>query len=200
MDERNDQTDDILEIQSVLQEVISALRRLDADGRAKALQAVMAVFGDAQPTMPTRSGSQSTGPEPTPEPTLGSFSEDRSMSPKEFILSKRPNTDIERITCLAYYLTHYRGEKVFRTLDLSKLNTEAAQLKFSNAAWALGNATTKGFLIAVGKGQRQLGATGELFVQALPDRAAARAALAHAVPRRKSKRSRGKRSSSKKQN
>lgn len=116
-----------------------------------------------------------------------SFSEDRSLTPKQFMLQKKPTTDVERVACLAYYLTHYRDQQYFKTLDLSKLNTEAAQVKFSNAAKAVDNAAAKGYLGQVGGGRKQLSANGELYVQALPDREAARAAIAHARPRRKSR-------------
>jgi len=47
------------------------------------------------------------------------------MSPKDFLLEKQPRTDVERIACLAYYLTHYRATPHFKTIDLSILNTEA---------------------------------------------------------------------------
>lgn len=57
------------------------------------------------------------------------------MVPKEFMVQKRPRTDIERVACLGFYLTHYRDTPHFKTLDISKLNTEAAQPKFTNAAW-----------------------------------------------------------------
>ena len=67
------------------------------------------------------------------------FSEDRTSSPKQFVLDKRPKTDVDRVACLAYYLTHYRETPHFKTLDISKLNTEAGQIKFSNAAKAVQN-------------------------------------------------------------
>jgi len=117
----------------------------------------------------------------------GRFSEDRSMSPKIFMMQKQPTTDVERVACLAYYLTHYREIPYFKTLDVSKLNTEAAQPKFSNAAVAMENATKMGYLVPATKGNKQLSASGEVFVQKLPDREAARAAMAAYRPRRKAR-------------
>jgi len=73
----------------------------------------------------------------------------------------------------------------FKTLDISKLNTDAAQIKFSNAAQAVDNATKAGFLIGSVKGQKKISAIGELYVQALPDKAAAREAIAHGRPKRR---------------
>lgn len=123
-------------------------------------------------------------------PSSSTFSEDRTLSPKEFMMEKRPNTDIERIVCLAYYLTHYAGVPHFKTLDLSKLNTEAAQVKFSNAAQAVDNASKAGLLVQATKGNKQISALGELYVQALPDRQAARDSVSQARPKKPRQKSR----------
>jgi hypothetical protein len=99
------------------------------------------------------------------------------MSPKQFLLEKQPSNDIERVVCLGYYLTHFRSMPEFKTLDISKLNTEAAQPKFSNASVPVENAAQRSFLVATSSGNKQLGAVGEQYVQALPDRDAAKAVL-----------------------
>ena len=116
------------------------------------------------------------------------YSDNAVMSPKEFLIEKQPRTDVERIACLAYYLTHYEDTPSFKTLDLSKLNTRAAQPKFTNAAQVAKNAVTSGYLVPSSRGHRQLGAAGEQFVRALPDRHAARTAMAAARPKRRIKR------------
>jgi hypothetical protein len=113
------------------------------------------------------------------------------MSPKEFLLEKEPRTDVERIACLAYYLTHYRSTPHFKTVDLSMLNTESAQPKFANTAYSSNNAVKMGYLVPSIKGQRQLSAIGERFVRALPDREAAKAALDSLRRRPHGKKSRG---------
>ena len=129
----------------------------------------------------------------TSHPTAGHrrdsipFSEEKILSPKEFLFEKKPQSDVERVTALAYYLTHYRDTPFFKTLDISQLNTEAAQAKFSNAAYAVDNAAKYGYLVPASKGNKQLSAAGELFVQALPDRDAAKGAMQNARPKRKSK-------------
>jgi hypothetical protein len=106
------------------------------------------------------------------------------MSPKEFLRDKSPVTDLERIACLAYYLTHYKSVPHFKTVDLSALNTEAAQPKFSNATLAANNALTAGLLVQAGGGSKQLSSIGETFVQLLPDRDAAKASLKKVRKRR----------------
>lgn len=102
------------------------------------------------------------------------FSDRKELSPKQFMMGKKPNTDVEKIACLAYYLTRYRETPHFKTLDLSKLNTEAAQQKFSNAPQAANDAAKRGFLVPAVGGKRQISGIGEQFVQALPDREAAK--------------------------
>jgi hypothetical protein len=101
---------------------------------------------------------------------------------------KQPKTDVERVACLAYYLTHYRDTPHFKTLDISKLNTEAAQVKFSNPTVAVDNATKMTYLVPATKGNKQLGLIGEQFVLALPNRDKAKEVMSQARPRRKSRR------------
>ena len=95
---------------------------------------------------------------------------------------------MEKIACLAYYLTHYRDTPHFKTLDLSKLNTEAAQIKLSNPAVSVENATKQVYLVPATKGNKQLSSLGEQFVLALPDRDKARDVMANARPRRRTQR------------
>jgi hypothetical protein len=171
-----------------LQTVISALSPLEPDARKRILDAT-ATFLQVDSRAPSpRGATPLSEPVSTGQTAYPSFSADTSMSPKEFLFQKQPRTDVERIAALAYYLTHYRDTQHFKTLDLSKLNTEAAQPKFSNAANSSNNAVKQGYLVPSTKGQRQLSAAGERFVEALPDRDAARAAMAAGQPRRKPRR------------
>jgi hypothetical protein len=116
-----------------------------------------------------------------------SFSSETALTPKDFLLEKQPRTDVERIACLAFYLTHFRDVPHFKTIDLAKLNTEAAQPKFSNSAYSTTNAANMGYLAPATKGMKQLSAAGEQFVRALPDREAAKEAMSRARPRRRQK-------------
>ena len=168
-----------------LTQVIVILQDLSEETRNKVLRTV-AVFFDS-PQFTTKSEYPHRTSSPATSPTSPTFSENRQMTPKAFMAEKNPKSDVERIACLAYYLTHYRETPHFKTADLSKLNTEAAQVRFSNAALAAGNATTYGYLALATKGQKQLSAAGEMFVNALPDRDAAKQAMAN-MRRRKTKR------------
>jgi hypothetical protein len=176
-----------------LQDVLSVLQELDQEVRERIIQTVLTFF-NFSPT-PALSASSQVRPSHSAEKISATFSEDRTISPKEFLMEKMPHTDVEKVACLAYYLTHYRDTPHFKTLDISKLNTDAAQRKFANATKAVNNATTYGYLAPATKGHKQLSAAGELFVQSLPDRLAAKEAMTHARPRRKSKASPKKRQS-----
>jgi hypothetical protein len=183
--EPRDDSAELKAFTKILMQVIGLIHEVPAQLRPRLFRSLSTVFdfadsGPVLPTRPTSPHSTSMGPSPS-QPT---FSEDRAPSPKQFLLDKKPQTDIERIACLAYYLTHYRDTPSYKTLDLSKLNTEAAQVKFSNAAKAVDNASKTGWLVQSGGGRKQISAVGELYVQALPDRAAARDAVAHARPRK----------------
>ena len=172
-----------------LETIIRLLTPLDVEARKRIFTAVLAFFqinvgasnfvSHERPTVSDRSARPS-------------FSERETPSPKEFLLQKQPRTDVERIACLAYYLTHFRDTPFFKTLDLAKLNTEAAQPKFSNAAYSATNAASAGYLAPGPSGQRQISAAGEQFVIALPDRVAARAAITSARRRKNTRRKKGK--------
>jgi hypothetical protein len=153
----------------------TAIEGLGKDARARTLDWLVQRFGDAMSLerhriltpAPTAAGSGNT-----PGAAAGS----PDVTPKRFVQEKAPKTDVERITVLAYYLSHYRGIERFKTADLTALNTEAAQPRLSNAADAASNALkSSGLLAEAGKGLRQLTMKGEELVDALPDREAVKA-------------------------
>jgi hypothetical protein len=98
-------------------------------------------------------------------------------NPKNFMSQKRPATDIERVTCLAWFLTNERNTPAFKTKDLTEINRDAAQPRFSNLSATARNAVSEGYLAPAGGGQKQITARGDAFVVALPDRDKVRAAL-----------------------
>ncbi|MYB36322.1 MAG: hypothetical protein F4Y26_02810 [Gammaproteobacteria bacterium] len=160
--------------------VIEALLKFDPATRRGILQTVATFFsltlGERDATKASTPSSASGTP---------SFAEREDLPPKDFMLQKKPKTDVERVTCLAYYLTHYRNIEAFKTTDISKLNTEAAQIKLSNASNAVNNATQSGFLVPASRGAKQISAPGEKYVDALPDRTEARKIMSEVMPRRR---------------
>lgn len=166
-------------VSAAVNEMTGVMRKLSPEERSRAIEMVyIAHRNDVGARV-----------EDIAAPQLRSFSEDRMLapsapipyssleeppSPKEFLLDKNPQTDVERIACLAYYLQHYRDVQQFKTADLNKLNTEAAQPKFTNASFAAKNAVDGHYLAAASKANhRQLTGMGERFVEALPDHDAA---------------------------
>lgn len=99
------------------------------------------------------------------------------MTAKQFMADKQPKSDMERLTCLGYYLTHFRDTAAFKTVDLTHLNTEAALPKMTNPSATARNAVEQQYLALAGGGRKQITQRGEALVQALPDRVAVKDAL-----------------------
>jgi len=172
-----------------------------ADNELKAMETVFGALKSLQPEEQTRVlawtqqklgisqtvNQQQTRPQgSTGTPITGSLS-NSGLTPKAFLAEKRPRTDVERVVCLAYFFTHSRATPTFKTKDLTELNKEAAQPKFSNAAFAVTNANNGAYLAPAGGGQKQITARGEAIVEALPDPEKVRAAL-EAYPLKSKKR------------
>ena len=167
-----------------LSTIVGVLKQLEPDTQRRVLQSVQTFLG-----LPLQHPVASHDGEPVPASRTvdnRGFSLDRTLSPKEFLRDKHPLTDIERVACLAYYLAYYRDMPHFKTIDISTLNTEAAQPKFPNPSVAVDNARAKGYLVPATKGSKQISAAGEKLVELLPDRGAARQAIRTLRPRRSS--------------
>jgi len=182
-------TADERQIHDATKHIIDLLADFDNEGRRRVFRRAMGFFElDALLFSGARSHGDTLKPaDQSRRSDAGAlhFTDRPELPPKEFLFQKQPRTDIERIACLAYYLTHYRDTSHFKTIDLSKLNTEAAQIKFSNTAFAVVNATNAGLLASAGKGFKQLSALGERYVDALPDRDAAKEILSTMRVRRR---------------
>ena len=173
-----------LEIYNGVSNIISSLLKFDAESRLRIYKTVGTFFNFDNP-------SPGAGREDIPHAVRANDSREPHFStheeppsPKDFLYQKQPDTDAERVACLAYYMAHFRATPHFKGIDISKLNTEAAQIKFSNPSHAIWNATRNGLLAAAPKGMKQLSAHGERYVDALPDRAAVEELKKAGAPRR----------------
>lgn len=173
----------------VLQRVISDISGLPVESRKRIIDTVCTFF-DLGHRHSEQVSHQSTTALVPKTFSQFRFSESEVPTPKQFMLDKNPQTDVERVACLAFYLTHYKSQPHFKTKDIGDLNTDAAHRRFSNAAMAVVNATNSGYLVPSVKGCKQLSASGEQYVQALPDREAARTVLERMKPRRSGRNSR----------
>jgi len=176
-------------VQEALNQVLSALGGLEKDDQEKVLKTAVTFCDLALPRLGTSRSPTRPNPDANDAPAVSRepvFSDRTELSPKEFLFEKAPKTDIERVACLAYFLTHFRNTPYYKTIDITRLNTEAAQLKLSNPAQAVSNANTRGLLASAGKsGAKQISALGEQYVSALPDREAV-LAIAGKLRKRKS--------------
>ena len=157
-------------IYAVVDKVVKDLLPLDPNNRLRVYRTV-GTFFSFEESYPKITGTVDNRV-PANASREPQFSSSEEPTPKEFMLQKQPSTDIERVACLAYYLTHYRDTPEFNTIDINKLNTEAAQTKLSNSSYAVNDAVETGYL-TVARGLKQLSAQGEQYVEALPDRDAA---------------------------
>jgi hypothetical protein len=116
----------------ILNQLVQVLKTIPPARRRRVLHMLDTLFnldGDQAPNPDQAAPTHSERSAKVP------FSQDLSPTPKQFLLEKEPRTDVERIACLAYYLTHYRDMPHFKTIDLNKLNTEAAQQRLSNPTY-----------------------------------------------------------------
>lgn len=122
-----------------------------------------------------------------PTPPGGLATTDLSnVHPKAFIKLKKPTTDVQRVACLAFYLTHGRNLPAFKTRDITKLDTDAAAGGFTHAGAAVRNATNQShFLASAGGAKKQITSHGEDVVNALPDQEAVKKVVAEYVPPRR---------------
>ena len=160
------------DIYTVVDKVVKDLLPLDPYSRLRVYRTIGIFFGfeDSYPKI-TGNVDSRVSANASREPQ---FSSTEEPTPKEFMIQKRPNTNVERVACLAYYLTRFRNTPHFKNTDINKLNTEAAQIKLSNVSYTVNDAVKTGYLAIVAKGMKQLSAHGEEYVEALPDRDAAK--------------------------
>lgn len=170
----------------VLHDVLESLSGLDNVAQNRIIRTV-ATFLELENKIPEKRSSGSAVSMTLADKSLRApkFSDHKELSPKDFMLDKSPNTDVEKAICFAYYLLHYRDIQHFKTADISKLNTEAAQRKFANAAYAVNNAMQSGYIVPAPKNHKQLSSIGERYIEALPDRAAAKSIVAKMRPRKR---------------
>lgn len=109
------------------------------------------------------------------------------LTPKEFLKQKAPKHDVDRVACLAYYLTHGRQQAAYSSRELSAMNTESAGPKLNMSRAADNAAKQSSYLTSAGKGKKQITTHGEDVVNALPNYEAVKAlsSTAKAKPRRK---------------
>lgn len=172
---------------AVLQRMIADLSPLSGDAQQRLINTICTFFGLSGLVGMGIASVSSSRSQTTGRASSFQFSEDEPPSVKQFMHEKAPQTDVERVACLAYYLNRYRSTPHVKTKDITALNTESAHRPFSNTALAVDNATKTGYLVPSIKGSKQVSAYGERFVEALPDHEAAKEIMSLARLERRTK-------------
>ncbi len=174
-----------------LGKALSAVGNLDEAGQKFVVRSMVDRLGlNMTAVVPQTAAGQQAGT--APSGMLPQHS--GTVEPKHFMDQKKPTKDIERVACLAYYLTHYRSLPHFKTADITKMNTDAAQTALSNTSVAVSNAERAGYITQAGKhAHKQITAYGEKLVSALPDQEAFKEVLA-AESKRHTRRKKAKKS------
>lgn len=161
---------------AVLQQVLNLLSTVPHATQSRILKSVRVFLGhDESIGLAISPSDRSTRLVPSGQSSVVQrrqqhFTEHEDLSPKQFLSQKSPKTDIEKAVCLAYYLTHYREKRFFKTADVTSLCTEAALVPFSNTTQAVKNAASRGLLAPGAKSTKQITVVGEEYVDVLPDR------------------------------
>lgn len=171
-----------------LEAIIDALDPLDEQQKLWVLQTAASRFSlRIENAVPSRGtypeGAGASAPSSAEPISTGEYS-----TPQEFIRAKSPKTDVQRVTCLAYYLTKFRKTPLFKTKDLVALNTDAGCPKFSNPTVTVNNARRDKYLTPTGKGDKRITNQGEDLVDALPDQEKVKALKSEPRPRRRTTR------------
>src|SRR5437773_8562704 len=97
-----------------LQIILDALQQLEDESRRRILKTVHTFLA-----LDSTSDRMEVPAEPQRPITNGrsdrdlKFADRTSLSAKEFLANKQPRTDVERVTCLAYYFAHFRDMTSF---------------------------------------------------------------------------------------
>lgn len=181
---------EVLSELKAMETIYTTLQPLQPSARQRVVSWLLGVLGMAD-ELPATSVTPEVnldgdGRSPQEAPSIQDTITDADLSPKEFISQKHPQSTVERITCLAFYLTHYRATASFDGGQIEKLNTEAA-CPTINRSRDMDNASKAGYLVPAENRKRQISARGEGLVKALPDREAVKALQAKYGPQRRRK-------------
>lgn len=172
--------------------ILAALADLDGTQRAWVLSSVVTKLDIPPLNLSAATPAPGTIIPPGAPPANLPGAAGSSQHAKAFMRSKNPVNTVQRVACLAYYLTHFCATPTFKTREISKMNRDAAGTSIGNPSQAVANATKQSkYLAPAGSGKKQLTGFGEDVVNALPDQPAV-AALEKAEPARRKRKARKK--------
>lgn len=174
-----------------LGKVFSALESLEPLARMRVLAAVRPLLG--------------IGSDQAVQPGIGIGALNRASpgakqaqqtSAFEFVNSKRPNDNFQRLACIAYFMEHREGVPTFTTSSMKKAYTSAMQPDIDDMGRTLSDATLRaGYFVPIDKKTKRLSARGASVVEALPDQEVVKRVLKETAKpaRRSGRRGKGKR-------
>jgi hypothetical protein len=94
----------------------------------------------------------------------------KKLSAREWLLQKRPKSDVEKVLALGYYLEHYRNTSSFNRSELEGLFREAKEIVPRNINDKVNKNIEKGFMMGAKENKDELKSwtltsTGEEFVE-----------------------------------
>jgi hypothetical protein len=84
----------------VLTQILENLTKVDPESRQRILDTVVTYFRINRSSNAALQSAVIPRLDQTSAEPGGSFSQDRSISPKQFIFQKQPKTDVEKVACL----------------------------------------------------------------------------------------------------
>ncbi len=174
-----------------LGKVLTALKDLDAEQQSWVIASAASNLGISAPVS---QGSANPGAGIAGGVTKPAVGEPGTqVHAKSFMREKKPQSDVQRIACLAYYLTNFKNTTQFKTSEIREMNTYSAGTHLSNPSKSVDNATNQNrYLAPAGRGKKQLTSLGESIVEALPNQEAVSAVLATDRPKKKYKKRKAK--------
>ncbi|MFC3453064.1 hypothetical protein [Amycolatopsis speibonae] len=155
-------------------ECYGALHLLPDEGKVRSILWIVQNF---QLEEPVRGHLAAPGAASRVETESARSTPEGDLDPRAFMGVKKPQSQTERIACLAYYLTYHRGVRHFKAKDIDALNTEAAGRRLGHLSRDIDNADRQsGYIVSAGTGLKQLTMRGEAVVEALPARDAVKEA------------------------
>lgn len=147
--------------------IVTELEKLDEDERGDVISFALKQVGiegysDSKPLV---AGSVSPDFDP------GKSGEVDHLPLDQFVKSKKPANEYQRIAVIAYHIERKDGKKEFKNAELSEANIEARQPKIANITAVMSKAQEryKFFTKGAGKATHQLSTHGTDIVEALPD-------------------------------
>jgi hypothetical protein len=153
--------------------VVKALEPLKDDDRRWVLQAAATKWSlttvATSPALPQQIGNIGISAPAAGMPSVDVQTALSSRNVRSFVRMKQPSSDVQRVACLVYFLTHTTGQQGFSAKEIGDAHTDSGASKI-NISRAVDNATRRSKYLSVRDGrQKQLTKLGEDVVAALRD-------------------------------